>query len=463
MHGVSLKSLVGSGKCGWKQRRGSLWKSWYTSTYVLLSVLACAVPSGAQEDDLAPFRKRLQRPLPDWVSIEPEIRFRYEGRRGNGFEIEDAENALLTRYLLGIRLTPHKHFEFYVQGMDARMLGPRREVQTDRYRNIGEVREAWVRIGDAEGPVSLQAGRILHRYGFQRLLAPANWSNSRRAFDAVKLSLGRPGERVDIFTGSEVEEFMSRPDWSDYGNGIHGIYGDFANWLPGTRIEPYFLFRTRREVTGELGTRDDAETLTAGARISGRLQSGWDFDVEMARQTGNFGGDELDAWASNWLLGYTFANASWTPRIYGFYLFASGDEDPLDGRAGTFDQHPAANHVNRGIADLIGWRNLKNPSIGLDIVPSTRWKIKFEQHFFWLASANDAYYTFSGDPRAPRVPGGAESTHIGDQIDVVASCILNRYTTIGAGVGHIWRGGFLKRHTDIRSSTFPYLYVEWKP
>lgn len=417
---------------------------------------------GAQ-DPPPPMRDAWNQALPDWVSIEPEVRLRYEGRQGNAFEIQDSENGLLTRYLLGIRLTPHRHFEFFVQGMDARMLGPKREVQTSRYRNIGEVREAWVRIGDADGPISLQAGRLIHQYGFQRFLAPANWSNSRRAFDAVKLSLGRPGERLDIFTGSVVNEYMTRPDWSDYGNGLHGAYGVYSKLLPATTIEPYFLYRTRRRVTGEMGTRADADTLTAGARLSGKLKSGWEYDIEMARQTGNFGGDDISAWGAHWQAGYRFTQAKWEPRVYAYYLFASGDEDPGDGRRGTFDQLFPANHANRGDADLMGWQNVKNPTFGFDLTPRPGWKFSVEQHFYWLANAADAWYTFGGAPRVGRVDGGAVDTHVGNQFDVAVSYALTRSTSVSGGVSRFWRGGFLKQHSDVRSSTFPFLSVEWRP
>ena len=80
-----------------------------------------------------------------------------------------------------------------------------------------------------------------------------------------------------------------------------------------------------------------------------------------------------------------------------------------------------------------------------------------------LASRRDAYYTFGAQVLVPRVAGGARSRRIGYECDFSAAYRLNAFTTLSAGVGRLFRGGFLKLHSNIESSTYTYAGIELKP
>jgi len=99
----------------------------------------------------------LRKSIPSWLEITPEARIRYEHRSGDAFEI-DAADGLLTRYFLGIGVRPHRRFRVHVQGMDARMLTAKREQLTERYRDVFDIREAYVELGD---PVLSQNSNVV--------------------------------------------------------------------------------------------------------------------------------------------------------------------------------------------------------------------------------------------------------------------------------------------------------------
>lgn len=401
--------------------------------------------------------------LPEWLDIRPELRIRYEGRQGDAFDIQ-VPHGVLTRAFLGIDVKPTRRLRFHVQGMDARMPTIDRARLTNRYHDAFEFREAYVEIGDpTQDRWQLQIGRQMHSYGSERVIARANWSNSRRGFDAIKLKRRHEAVDLDIFTGSVVKEFMDSPDRSDYGNGFHGAYSSWKQLLPGAELDLYLLYRTRRRVTDELGRVGDGDLWTPGVRLSGEAAGAVNYDVEWNIQRGDFAASDVRAQTFTARGGYRFAELPAEPRIFGVYRFASGDSDPTDGVAGTADQFFPANHRHRGVADLIGYRNLRGVGAGVEVKPAAKTTMVFQVDHYGLASRNDGYYTFDGRLLVDAVPGGAESTSIGVEVDVSASYQLNPFTSLSVGIGRLARGGFLRRHSDLESSAYSYAAVEFRP
>ncbi len=422
-----------------------------------LSLAALTATLSAQAPD-TPVRSGFRSELPDWLEINPEARVRYEHRSGNAFEI-DVEDGLLTRYFLGLGVRPHRRFRIYAQGMDARMPTVRRERLTERYRDVFDIREAYVEIGDPDkDPWRLMAGRQIFSYGSERVIGRINWSNSRRAFDAVRLRYESSAARVDVFSGSVVRDFPDTPDRSDYGNGFHGVYSTWKKAIPGAEVDAYLLYKTRRRVVDELGRVGDGDLWAPGVRVAG-VRGRLDYEAEGVLERGSFGAAEVEAWSGAVEAGYRLGN----PRVFGIYQYASGDSDPTDGKLGGYDQIFSANHRHRGLADVIGYRNLENWGLGVEGSPAPKLTVRFRVDSYRIANRNDGYYTFNGRLLVPGVAGGARAKQIGYEYDLSATYKLNPITTLAAGVGRLQRGDFLRLHSDLSSSTFGYMYVELKP
>lgn len=426
---------------------------------VALVLLAVAAASGQTATEPSSFRDA----LPDWLDLRPEFRARYEGRDGNPFDIL-VPHGVHTRTFLGIDVKPNRRVRVHLQGMDARVPTIERERLNDRYRDVFELRQAYVEIGDPDQDRwFVRAGRQMHSYGSERVLARANWSNSRRTFDAVKVGYSADDFDVHVFTGSEVNERMDRPDWSDYGRGLHGAYSTWRNWLPNAEVDFYLLYRTRRRVTDELGRTGDGDLWTPGVRIDGRLREHFDYELEWNVQRGDYAESDVRAQTFTAVGGYRFEESPARPRLFAQYQFASGDSDPTDGVFGTADQFSPANHRYRGAADLIGYRNLRAFGAGVELDPAAKATLTVQVDHYGLASANDGYYTYGADLWIPRVPGGASSRGLGVEIDVTGTYRLNPSTVFSVGVGRFERGGFFRNHTDFTSATFSYAGVEFRP
>ena len=426
---------------------------------LVLSFLFCGGLPGQSSEARTGWRSE----LPEWLELNPEVRYRYEGRQGNAFEV-DVEHGVLSRYFLGVGVRPHRRFRVYVQGMDARMPTINKDRLTERYRDVFDIREAYVELGDAEeDPLIVLAGRQIFSYGVERVIGRINWSNSRRAFDAVRVRHESDVARVDFFSGSVVEDYPDRLDRSDYGNGFHGVYSTWKKAVPGAEVDAYLLYRTRRTAVDELGRVGDGDLWAPGVRVGGMAGERFDYDAELVVERGSFGQSDLEAFSAAVEGGYVLAETGWKPRVFGLYQYASGDSDPTDGKIGTYDQIYASNHRHRGLVDVIGYRNLDNWALGIEGSPHERLRLKFQTDSYRLADRHDGYYTFNGRRRVAGVAGGAESKQIAFEYDFSAAVRLNSMTNLTAGVGRFARGDFLRRYSDINSSTFGYVAVEWTP
>lgn len=375
--------------------------------------------------------------LPSWVKLGGEVRTRVEGRAG------DAWGLVRTR--LTIQLSPTSWLGVGFEGQDARAPGLPAGKPTTIFRNPADVRQAYVRLGRAEGPVRLTVGRQLLNYGAQRVLGPLDWTNTSRNWDAVKLELRGSRGKLDVFASSVVEpNDQRRLDMPRRGHNIHGVYGSVGTWAV---VEPYLLYKTG----GGSGV------VSAGLRVASKPSlKQLDYQFETIRQYGRYQGLAHDAWAITALAGHTFRKV----RVSGEFSGASGDRDANDRHHTTFDHLLGTNHLFYGLVDAVGWQNMRNVRIGLDGKPTRKLNFAADYHWLWLASASDALYDVAGRATV-RPRAGNRARNIGTELDFTMNWTPNRHYKIGGGVGHLFAGSFLKHNSTGSSQTFPYLYAQY--
>jgi hypothetical protein len=81
-------------------------------------------------------------------------------------------------------------------------------------------------------------------------------------------------------------------------------------------------------------------------------------------------------------------------------------------------------------------------------------------HSYWVAQARDALYAASGTPLA-RVPGGAASRRVGQEIDAQVARPLTPYLALAAGYSHLIPGPFLKEATPGASYSGPFVMITY--
>jgi len=137
------------------------------------------------------------------------------------------------------------------------------------------------------------------------------------------------------------------------------------------------------------------------------------------------------------------------------YNYATGDRG--DGAADL--RHLYHPHGKYGLTDQVGWRNIHDLRAGLESKPRPAWTINANYRNWWRASARDGLYNSGGTLVV--AAGGTTARHIGQEIALDAAWALTKQTQLGAGLGHLFPGAFLKQATTGRAYTYPYLLVNY--
>lgn len=411
--------------------------------------------------------------LKKW-DIGGEVRLRYEvsdnalstdstaaGVSRNFIKEIDTDDAVFY-----MRLRPHIGYKpcdwagFFVEGRYSGTTGD------DQAANPGEdfldIFQAYVELGNKkESPFSAKIGRQVLAYGDQRFIGQAGWSNIDRSFDAVKLRYEVKDVWVDVFSSRVVLADDNNLNVSNDYDYFSGIYAGSKTLVPWQETEVFVLSRNANRFS---------PTATTGAPVAGgpsardiysigfRIRSlpdkltGWDYSAEGIRQFGsvNLGGAvgrvSQEAMAFNLNGGYTFKDTIGEPRLGLQYTYSSGDSNPNDGKSETLDPLFGSNHGYYGFMDLVGIRNIHNPTLSLSAKPAKAWKLTADYHLFWLADDRDFFYPQTAAGRAANGYGRNTqySKFIGSELDMVATYTAKSWLTLEAGYGHFFIGNYIK-------------------
>ena len=398
--------------------------------------------------------------LPAWLSVGGQVRARAEAYHNGGFRPDNSDQYILTRALLNARVRPTRNTSLFVEGMDARGPWKNKTPTGAPFRDHADLRQLYLQIGEDNRAQLLRAGRLELAFGDGRLVGSLPWAYTARTFDGARGTLGGTGYRVDAFATSVVKVEQDKFDKNVPGNNFYGVYSSITKLAPRAAVEPFLFWRRQSGLTSEAGVRGTMNFGTLGLRALGKLPSNFDYDVQMASQNGKLGDESIRAWAGHWLLGFTLATAPLTPRVFGEYNEASGDENPTDNKKGTFDQLYPTGHDKLGLSDQVGWKNIHDIRTGLEYKWTSKLTLTGFYHNWWLASARDALYAANGTA-VVKVAAGTAGRHVGQEADVQMTYALNAVTSIGAGYANVFPGEFLKKATPGKQYRLPYVMLTY--
>lgn len=378
------------------------------------------------------------------MDLGGEFRLRWESRSNGTFGLDPrTQNAQQNyRWMLHANVKYEQWFRLFAQGIFAHAEdqdGPFEPTQ----ENHGDVQQLFfdLRVLGPEVPLTLRVGRQEFSYGVQRLVGPLDWVSTRRRFDAVKLLYSEQTWNVEAFYAKPVVvKRKSADNWNEQYD-FYGLYSTYKGWANPV-LDLYFFGVDRTEDTvNPNGRSGDQSVYTLGSRLFGRVGP-WDYDAELTGQWGHWAGDTVQAWG--WAIdgGYTFEEAPWKPRFGSGVDWTSGDEEPRDGKVGTFNQLFPFDHVCVGFLDFIGRQNLTRTYAGLEVFPVPQLKASAVFHVYWLNADRDALYNAGGVSvlRDPRSRSGAQ---FGQEIDLWLEYTLSEHASFSFGYSHLWDDGFV--------------------
>lgn len=420
----------------------------------------------------------------DLITFDTELKGRLEVR-DNNYDFDSSVNGpqdaawLLTRFRLGMLVTPTSWFKFYVQGQDIREIGGSRPNNIGSFGADGDdvfdVLQAWADFGhDADG-LSLRAGRQPLNYGDQRLLGNPQWSNPTRAWDALRLRYAQETWTLDLFVGSPVNFVNNRWNQSDYFSTrearnaiVSGLYFSSKSLIPWQNVTDFYLLNEQANKAAgaagaPLGAVGKTNFFTLGTLMKGdpKKLHNWDYEMEMAVQYGRVAGLDHLAFAGHWGTGYNFDH-TWKPRLGVQYNYASGDDDATDGDSNTFQNMFPGNHALYGFMDTTGWMNLQNPQLNFSIQPTSKLKLTLDYNLYWNATNNDAWYGANTTSTVRPVNADARraSSFRGQEVDLNAYYKLNAHVALQAGYSVFFAGKYLAQTGASDTAQFGYAQVQ---
>ena len=380
----------------------------------------------------------------DWLLVEGEARARYEtldGQfRANG---TGGDQLLAIRNLLHIAADTGP-VTLGVEFQDSRTyLSDEGTPLTSSVANPADILQLYARVDTLPGllgpgststltlgrqTVSINSKRQIERVDYANVIKSytgAHFTTRNERGDTLHALLVVPTRRFPSDRES-LNDNRLHPDEEQWGRRIWGVHyrrADIApTYAPGLAGE-VFVYGLEEEDRIENPT-PNRSYVAPGFRLHRTPRaSQWDIDLEVALRKGERRASsspddvtdlDVDAAMTFAAFGYTF-DAPWRPRIAAEYYFASGDENPNDGR---FDQHERlfgsrrSDLNNTSIHGPLTPANLSAPGFRVEVTPNERWDGRFYYHAAYLDSATDAFVI-----ARLRDPSGASGDLLGHTLD----------------------------------------------
>jgi hypothetical protein len=306
------------------------------------------------------------------------------------------------------------------------------------------------------GPVALSAsgGRELLGLGSERLVGRRFGANVPQPFDGGRLILSGKGWKAQalwerpIITGPD--DFDDEPGQGRFLRGLYatldGQHGVMDAYLlaTGQGIAPYAqgAGRERRR--------------TAGIRLAGK-QGPWSWNWEAMAQWGHWADSSIHAWSLASETGYALAEMPLSPRLLLRANIASGDNDPADGRLGTFNPlYPRAKYF--GELTPIGPRNMMNLHPGLELDLGHGVDLSLAGLFYWRENRHDGVYSLPGQLLRPADPDAGR--YIGHQGEIVLGWEGKGFS-VSASLSAFKPGPYLRRTGTDDVTTLVGVEVGW--
>ena len=299
-------------------------------------------------------------------------------------------------------------------------------------RNRGDFLNLFVDLKLERLNTNVRIGRQELLFGDQRLISPLDWANTRRTFEGVRTTTKMGDWTLDGFLTEFVPVSFDEFDDSDSDRIFYGAYANYSGFKNATADLYYIGFNNNNP--GAITNNFDLHTL--GTRLNGNTQRNLLYDFEGGIQFGDQDGlgQDHEAYFVTAGLGYKFKDLPWSPTLWGYYDFASGN-DSSDGDFNRFNDLFPLGHKYLGFIDAVARSNIKSPNARLTMQPSKKTKL-----LFW-------YYYFEADQVDDIIPGVATpanqnltDSRFGNELDVVVSHQYSPRLNITGGYSHFWRG-----------------------
>lgn len=369
----------------------------------------------------------------------------------------DDDNFLLQRTRLYLNAEYGSHFRFYGEMLDASSelgSGPPRVIEENRT----ELQNLFVEFKGYDvgrGTVAARIGRQEIILGAQRMVSPLDWGNTRRTFDGARAMWRGDNWDIDGFWLRPLHrdaDHVKKLDPPNLDRQLYGMYGTYKN-LDRDNLEAYWLALDYEDVAPS-GFRYD----TLGTRYWGG-EGNWLYELEAAVQFGtNADNSGHAAGAVTAGLGRKFPCAIFSPTLWGYYDWASGDNTVGNG----YHHYEPLAHKYNGFMDIFGRRNLHdvNALATLDLTEKVQFLVWY--HYFRLANGNDVPYNVDMTSFNGQAAGTSGSKDLGHEIDFMITHNVTPRVSVIYGYSHFFAGDYFATTAGLPyNGDADFAYLQW--
>lgn len=320
----------------------------------------------------------------------------------------------------------------------------------------------------------LRYGRQELIFGKQRVMSTLDWANTRRNWEGFRYLGGSGDWKWDAFAVRPLNtiaqfapptQYDNEWDQPDHQTWLSGVYTQY-NGIKNTQAEFYWFWKNQDEA---VATRADGYRHTFGTQWShvkpikdcnDNVVRAWDFNGEAAWQFGSDNDDDVNAGMVTGIVGHTWKEVTWSPRLSGLFYYSTGDRDPNDGRNSTFDTLYPLGHAYWALSDNVAGQNLTTYSAQVDVKPTKKLNCFASYHWFNLTSGNDFLYNIG----QARFGGAANpgSNDVGQACDLIARWNYNANFDVDVGYSWFWYGKYVDLVSKRDDSTQLYIQTSFR-
>jgi Alginate export len=423
--------------------------------------------------------------LPGWLSLAVQHRTRYETLNNqfrSGSTGNDQILSLRTLAQATIRLHPGFKIRLELQDSRAELTDTGTRLST-AIVNAAELLEAnlqWFAKGlfQEDSRSLLRGGRLTMDIGKRRLVARNRFRNTKNAFtgmdwiwkaksgNTVRTLLTLPVKRLPT-SQAELLENKAVFDKETLDRIFWGVFFATPNLPWGDKGE-FYLFGLHEDDGPTFATRN-RQLYTPGFRLyrtkkKGRIDYEWESILQFGTSRATSAATDtrdLDHFAHfhHVEVGYSFS-APWSPRLIMAFDYASGDDDPNDGKNGRFDTLFGATVFDYGPTSIYRpfiRSNIMGPGVKLTARPHKRVSAYIHYRAFWLASNTDVWAGNSG----LQDPTGESGSFLGHQLFLRGRWQALANVQLEGGVAYRIDGDFQKTIPNSpREGNTVYSYIQ---
>jgi len=390
------------------------------------------------------------------LDVGGQMRLRYHHEVGMGqnlagpgvLRFEDTEHDfMLSRFRLYGNWKIDDCTRVYVEGISAEVVDDGDYLPRPIDVNVGDFLNAFIDY-ELDEELTVRVGRQELLYGAERLISPLDWANTRRTFEGVKLMYAGDDWKVDGFYTHYVPVLPYELDQADYKIPFYGAWGTYAGWENKT-LDVYYI--------GYDNNHDDAPIVsdfsldTFGSRLFG-THCDWLYEMQGGYQFGRQSGLGLnqDAGFATAGLGHKYPKHPWTPTVWFYYDYASGNVP--GGDFNRFNQLFPLSHKYLGFIDAVQRSNIESPNVLVTMSPTKKWDFLMWYYYFMANSASDIVPANGGTEVQ-----STSRTHLGDEFDLLAKYKISPRSNVLFGYSHFWRGNKILAPKDA-----DFFYTQWE-